>query len=487
MTLSLTERAPAAVMPEALASDQVYDVVMQHADRLNVMADGESSWRETFYGELGVQRTPLERVQQHPNGHSLYVKYEGDQPGGGSFKARGGAYSVMAAVAKARESGSDLVEVHIASAGNAAQGVASAANIYGLKTTAHVTPGASRTKVEALLQNGVDVVTGVTVGIDDAGKEIVDRYRDLGEARRGAQNAAGEGSVALDAYDTEEVIAGQATVGFETVQDLLASAERGELDLFRDPVMIYVPVGGGGLITGVASAMRWAKDAKLIGENVRVIGVQMEGCDAARRALPYLKRCVELPQDLFVTGKPFNGKTDGAAVPVAGKLPMAVMADGRFVAGIETVTEAEVGEAMLWSRDVYDAVAEPTAAMAVAASQKRAAAVPTDSGQRRFERHVALITGSNVDSELFDYFEGKALAARAEAARIQKAAERRQADIATYRAGLRRLADRQASAPQSPTTASQTPSPQNEVKAYIRSIVSGGSNVWSGPTAAFRS
>ncbi len=431
------ELAPRA---ETLTSGELYARIMAHAERLNVMTEmtaDEADWRNTFYNEMNVQRTHLDKAPEHPNGHGLYIKYEGHQPGGRSFKARGGAYSVM--VAQANAGPVPLKEIHIASAGNAAQGVEAAATKYGLKTVAHVTPMASKVKVASLLQNGVEVVTGTTVGIDDSGNEVMKSYADLDEARNGARNVTGDGIVTLEAYDQVEVIAGQATVGYEAIQDLLDAAGRGELDLKNDPVKIYVPVGGGGLIAGVACVVRSAKDAGLLGENVQVVGVQMEGCDAARRALPYLRRGQEPPHDLFTNGVIFNGKTDGAAVPRAGRLPLTIMADRRFVAGIESVTEIEVAEAMLWSRDVYGAVAEPTAALSLAASRKRAASVPTEHGQRAVEHHVALVTGSNIDPETFKEFSEKALAARKKAAEMQKYAVTKATSLAAYNRELLRL------------------------------------------------
>ncbi len=459
MSVSVSEQAPmSAPAAEVLGSDELYRQVLEYALPLSVLEPGESDWRDIFYDVMKVQRTPSQEMAGHPNGHNLSLKYEGGQPGGHSFKARTGAYSVMMAVFQNEH----VKELHIASQGNAANGAAFAANKYGVRLTAHVTKTASAKKVAKLVESDVNVVADY-LSLED-GLKAADKY------------GREENAATLHPFDRVESMAAAASVGFEQIEDLLKQQAAGELNLQTDPVKIYVPIGGGGLIAGVATAMRWAKDAGLMGEQVQVVGVQMEGCDAARRSLPYIRAGKKLPQDLFETGKLFNGRTDGAAVRFAGEQTMTLIADPRFVADVELVSEVQVGQAMLDLTKHFGHRIEPTAALALAGSRVNAAA--TRSGPK--EHHVALVTGSNVDEELFAYFTGVVETAQEK----MEAEARRQADLEAYRANLLSLGKRNnVRGPEPPR--SQNGATKELVYPYLSSIL-GGSNAWSGPSFEYR-
>lgn len=402
-------------------SQEVYEAVLAEARQLSVLEPGDSIERDAFYGEMGVLRTPLTEAHYDASGHVSYIKLEAQRSG--SYKTRGAAYAVRRAHQQALERGVPLQRLAIASAGNAAKGVADAGNALGLETTAHVIDGASPIKVGNILAVGGSVQSG---------------YDKLEAAMQGADaDGRQDGVATIHAFDQVEVMAGQATVGFELVADLLALQAQGKLDTLTDPVKLFVPIGGGGLISGVACAVRWAKDIGLLGEgNVQVVGVQMQGCDAMNRAVKLLRRNKVVPTDLFDDprkSRPFNGKADGVAVRTPGELTSKIVADSRFVADILLVSEGELGQAMTKLSRTHGTTVEPAGALSMAGALRYGKQYPATRRQGNSEHLVTITSGLNVDESTFDYFMQAAESTR------NKDERRRQDALEQYRATLRAL------------------------------------------------
>jgi threonine dehydratase len=182
-------------------------------------------------------------------GCAVWLKAENLQRTG-SFKIRGGYNRISAMSAEQRARG-----VVAASAGNHAQGVALAAQILGVPATIYMPIDASMAKVEATRGYGATVeFSGVT--FDDAQQAARDR-------------AASDGATFVSAFDDERIIAGQGTLGLE-LADQVADAD-----------LVLVPCGGGGLLGGVACAL------KALRPQARVIGVQAAGCAAMVRSVEH--------------------------------------------------------------------------------------------------------------------------------------------------------------------------------------------------------
>ncbi len=279
-------------------------------------------------------------------GHRVALKREDMQPVF-SFKLRG-SYNKMAQLKPAdRAKG-----VVAASAGNHAQGVALAAGKLGIE--AHIVMGRNTPSIK------VDAVRNL-------GGHIVlhgDTYQHAAE--RAAELAERHGYVLVHPYDDVDVIAGQGTVGMEIMNQ------------HAGPDAIFVPVGGGGLIAGIAAYVKYLRP------RTKVIGVEAEGSACLAAALAAGRR-VRLPYetlDLFA---------DGVSVAQVGREPFRIART--CVDGVVTVSIDEICAAV---KDVFDdtrAVAEPAGALAVAGLKKYA-------GQRRRSRgrqFVAVVSGANVN------------------------------------------------------------------------------------------
>ena len=201
-------------------------------------------------------RTPLFEWQPGTDGRKLYLKLENLQPIG-AFKLRG-AYNKVASLSR-EERRRGVISY---SSGNHAQGVAYAARALGVKAVIVMPANAPKNKLEATAALGAEIVM---VGPSSE------------ERRLRAENLAAEfGYVVVPPYNDEKIIAGQGTVGIEILEDL------------PNVETVLVPVGGGGLISGISAAM------KLKNPKVKVIGVEPElAADAqaslargARRILP---------------------------------------------------------------------------------------------------------------------------------------------------------------------------------------------------------
>ena len=292
--------------------------------------------------------TPL---QDAPNisarlDHRVALKREDLQPVF-SFKLRG-AYNKMA-----RLSASDRARgVVAASAGNHAQGVALAAQKLGIKS--HIVMGRNTPSIK------VDSVRSLGAHIVFQG----DTYQQA--ADHAVKLAKSRGYVLVHPYDDPDVIAGQGTVGMEIMNQ------------HPGPDAIFVPVGGGGLIAGIAAYVKYLRP------ETRIIGVEAEGSACLAAALKAGRR-VRLPLETL------DVFADGVSVAQAGLAPFRIAKD--CVDEVATVTTDEICAAI---KDVFDdtrSIAEPAGALAVAGLKKFAEEHPRITGKR----YVAVVSGANVN------------------------------------------------------------------------------------------
>ena len=298
-----------------------------------------------------VHRTPLLRFRTLGRSHetSAWLKCENLQKTG-SFKVRG-ALNAIASLSR-RERTRGVITI---SAGNHAQAVAWAAGRVGARAVVVMPVGAARTKVEAAVGYGAEIVLH---------GNAAEAFR---EARRRADE---EGLVFLHPFDAAPVIAGHGSTGLEVGEDIPGEA------------VIVVPVGGGGQIAGIAGAL--AATGRLAGPGrVRVVGVEPEGAPGMRRSLDESRAATLDGTDTIA---------DGLAPPMAGELNYRYVAE--FADDVVLVSDEEILSAMRLLLTRAKLVAEPSGAAAAAALMYgRVRATPG-------ETVVVLVSGGNVDEGL---------------------------------------------------------------------------------------
>jgi threonine dehydratase len=275
-------------------------------------------------------------------GARVYLKLETLQKAG-SFKVRGASNKILANIAAVREHG-----VVAASAGNHAQGVAVAAHAAGVRATIVMPSWASVSKQEATRGYGADVVI-----YGSSLEESIGRTAEL----------ALEGRLFIHPYDDDEVIAGQGTIGLEILDDLPGAD------------MIVVPVGGGGLIAGIATAV------KTIKPDIRIIGAQAAVCPSASEA-------IAAGSPVRITGRPTIA--DGIRVAESGARTFPILQE--LVDQVVLTSEEEIADAMLLLLERKHIVAEGAGAAPLAALLNGSIEIP----QRNTV--VLVISGGNVDS-----------------------------------------------------------------------------------------
>ncbi len=273
-------------------------------------------------------------------GRDVYAKPEQFQRTG-SFKIRG-AFNKIAAIAAEGADG----EVVAASAGNHAQGVALAATLNGLRSVVFMPEGASLPKVEATRHYGAEVHLQPG-SVDDA----IAAAKDYSKA---------SGACYVPPFDDPLVIAGQATVGTEIAAEVPQAG------------IVVVPVGGGGLLAGVAAGLRAA------GCQARVIGVEAAGAPAMLRALD---------QGRPVTLEATDTMADGIAIRCVSELTL--QHAKALAERVVTVDEEQISRAVLLLLERCKWVVEPAGAVPLAALL--AGAVPSDGPV------VLVLSGGNVD------------------------------------------------------------------------------------------
>lgn len=277
-------------------------------------------------------------VRPFPGRSDCFLKPENLQRTG-SFKIRGAYHKVASLDPAAARRG-----VIAYSSGNHGQAVACAAEILGYPATIVMPQSAVAEKREAVLSYGARVV-------DAAGGS--DGRRALAE-----EMARRDGLLLVPPYDDPVIVTGQATVGREIAA---------QLPLART---VLVPIGGGGLISGIAIAVRALLPA------ARVIGVEPEGADDARRSLRAGRHLAVAQPDTVA---------DGLRAQQVGDFNYRVIS--RLVDDIVTVSEAEIGEAVRLLLTAAHLVAEPSGAVAAAAMLL---------GARCEGPCVAVLSGGNV-------------------------------------------------------------------------------------------
>ena len=289
--------------------------------------------------------------------NSVYLKRE-DLQSVFSFKVRG-SYNKIAQLAPEQAARGVIT----ASAGNHAQGVALAAHKLGIKAIVVMGCNTPSIKVDAVRRRGAEVVLHGD-SYDDASEHAYAMARDAGYEY-------------VHPFDDVDVIAGQGTVGME-----ILNQHSGQLDA------IYVPVGGGGLIAGIAAYVKYLR------KDVKVIGVEAEGSACLKAALEKGRR-VKLPAaslDVFA---------DGVSVAQVGKETFAIAR--KYVDEVVTVTTDEICGAV---KDVFDdtrVIAEPAGALAIAGLKKHVAANNLVGAQL-----VAIVSGANVNFDRLRYISERA-------------------------------------------------------------------------------
>ena len=273
------------------------------------------------------------------SGNKVFIKPENLQKTG-SFKIRG-AYNKISNLTDAEKKRGVIAS----SAGNHAQGVAYGAKESGIKAVIVMPKSTPLIKVESTKQYGAEVILHGDV-YDDAYKKA----KELEEK---------EGYVFVHPFNDEDVLDGQGTIALEILEELP------ETDI------ILVPIGGGGLISGIACA------AKILKPEIKIIGVEPEGAASAYEAIKENK-VIEL--------KEANTIADGTAVKKIGDLNFEYIK--KYVDEIITVSDYELMEAFLLLVEKHKIIAENSGILSVAATKKI---------KEKNKKVVSVISGGNID------------------------------------------------------------------------------------------
>ncbi|MEQ1722097.1 MAG: threonine ammonia-lyase [Pseudobdellovibrio sp.] len=275
-------------------------------------------------------------------GADIYLKLENNQRTG-SFKIRGAANKISSLTEAEKAKG-----VIACSAGNHAQGVALSATLSGVKSVIVMPETAPLTKIEATQNYGAEVIL---------------KGQSFDEAKEYAYQLAQEKSyVFVHPYEDEKVIAGQGTIGLEIFEQIP------HLD------QIIVPIGGGGLISGIAIAL------KSLNSKIKVIGVQSQAVDTMYQMFKHQK----------YTEPNYGVATiaDGIAIKAPSK-EMYTSFISKYVDDVVTVSEGEIAEAIVYLLERAKTVAEGSGAAALAAVL---------SGKIKLEKkNCVMVCGGNID------------------------------------------------------------------------------------------
>lgn len=272
-------------------------------------------------------------------GNEVYIKPENLQKTG-SFKIRGAYNKITNLSDKEKKKG-----VIASSAGNHAQGVAYGAKESGIKAVIVMPKSTPLIKVESTKQYGAEVVLHGDV-YDDAFKKA----KELEEK---------EGYIFVHPFDDEDVIYGQGTIALEILEELP------ETDI------ILVPIGGGGLISGIACA------AKILKPEIKIIGVEPDGAASAYEAIK---------EDKVIELKEANTIADGTAVKKIGNITFEYIK--KYVDEIITVSDYELMEAFLLLVEKHKIIAENSGILSLAALKKL---------KEKNKKVVSVVSGGNID------------------------------------------------------------------------------------------
>jgi len=300
-------------------------------------------------------RTPLVSCKL-PQGRQILIKPENLQPVG-SFKLRGAYNKISSLTDEEKARG---VVAH--SSGNHAQGVAYAAHALGVKAVIVMPGNAPEVKLQATRALGAEIVL--------VGPASEDRIRKAEELEKE------QGLVPVPPYNDEKIIAGQGTIGLEILEDL------------EDVEVVLAPVGGGGLISGIGTAIKESRPG------VKIIGVEPEFAADARETLRTGKIQFTLAENAAKT------LADGLRSQSVG--PINFQHIRKYVDTIVAVTEDEIKQAMRHLLFAGRILAEPSGAVTTAAAMFHAHEIPQS------EKTVAVVSGGNIERQLFaDILTGK--------------------------------------------------------------------------------
>lgn len=293
-----------------------------------------------------VRRTPILRPDNLDSvlGCKVYLKPEFLQKTG-SFKLRGATNKILSLTPEEKEKG-----IIASSSGNHGLGVAFASKMLGVKSTLVLPVNAPKVKIDGARAMGSNVIL--------FGSDSIERYKKLYEIQ------AEEGQTLVHSFDDPKLIAGQGTVGYELAQDIK------ELDT------VVVPLGGGGLLAGVAAAV------KNINPNIKVVGVEPAAIqrysESRRQGKP-----VEVPMADTVADGLMLTKTGTNTYPLIQE----------YVDEVVTAEDEFIYKAMEILYFDAKAVVEPSAAIGVAAVLSGSLKVRQD------ENVCFVLTGGNIDKE----------------------------------------------------------------------------------------
>lgn len=278
-------------------------------------------------------------IFSNESGNEIYLKPENLQVTG-AFKIRG-AYNKISRLSEAEKKRGVIAS----SAGNHAQGVAYAAQKLGIKATIVMPKTTPLIKVAATKSYGANVVLH-----GDYYDEAYARAKELQEENN---------YVFVHPFDDLDVIAGQGTIGLEILEDL------------KDVDCIIVPVGGGGLISGIAAA------AKSINPEVKIIGVEPEGAKAMKKSME---------KNTVISLDTVKTIAEGVAVKTPGDITFEIIKD--YVDEIITVSDFDIMEAFLVVLEKQKLIAETSGVLPLAALKKI---------NDKNKKIVCVISGGNID------------------------------------------------------------------------------------------
>jgi len=292
-----------------------------------------------------IRKTPLQRSATFSKfiGTNVFLKLESLQMTG-SFKVRGAYVKLNTLADEKRKKG-----VIAASAGNHAQGVAYAALRKGVSCTIVMPKNASPAKIAATRSYGAEVIL---------------RGMNYDESWVAAQNIAGKDRTIIHAFDDEQVIAGQGTIGLEILEDL------------NDIDQIYLPIGGGGLAAGIAIAVKSRRP------DIKIIGVESKAFPAMKQSL--MKGSLQKIEAGFTIA-------DGISVKSPGELTYKIAS--KYLDDIVLVEDSAIVRTMFLLMERMKLVVEPAGAASLA--------YLLSNGHHDNNRNiVSILSGGNVDMYL---------------------------------------------------------------------------------------
>ncbi len=309
--------------------------------------------------------TDLIYAPEFVDGREIYLKTENLQVTG-SFKLRGAYYKISQLSEEQKACG-----IIACSAGNHAQGVALAATRMGIKSTICMPDGAPISKIEATKHLGADVCL-VKGTYDDAHDRAVELQKE-------------SGATFIHPFDDDYVIAGQGTIGLEILNQL------------KDVDAILCPIGGGGLISGVAYAV------KSLNPNIKVYGVQAANAPSMFKSV---KEGQSVTLDTVATF------ADGIAVKTPGDTTLQIVEN--YVDDIVTVTEDQIAAAILKLLERQKLITEGAGAVSVAAAMF--SDLPLEG-----KKTVCILSGGNIDVNILSRVIARGLATSGRSATLQLA------------------------------------------------------------------